>query len=367
MWFGGHIARPGLHGLRAPITACLSAVVVWSCTTEEVTSVRVASVEIFPALVNAVEGDRLQLRATVHDETGAEVTAATVTWASSNPAIASVDAAGFLVAHAVGAVHVVATFRDVTGTASVVVLDVAGFGVVESDGVTRVQEAGGQDGFSVVLESPPQADVLLRLSNPDVTEVAVSRGSLTFTPMNWNVSQSVTVTGVDDDEVDGDQVSTIDIAVDRAVSDDAFDDAPDRSVVVVTIDDDVAAPPPPPTSPGLVLVENGGGTRVTELGGSDTFSVRLRTRPWKNVAIAVTSLDLLEVLVTSASLITFTPSNWDVPQTVTVVGVDDLLPDGDRIANVTLAVVSLLSDGAYSGMTESLAVTNQDNELALLP
>jgi hypothetical protein len=38
----------------------------------------------------------------------------------------------------------------------------------------------------------------------DTTEGTVSPASLTFTSADWNVAQTVTVTGVDDYEVDGD-------------------------------------------------------------------------------------------------------------------------------------------------------------------
>jgi hypothetical protein len=41
------------------------------------------------------------------------------------------------------------------------------------------------------------------LSSSDESEGVVSPATLTFTPLNWNVAQTVTVTGVNDDEVDG--------------------------------------------------------------------------------------------------------------------------------------------------------------------
>ena len=50
----------------------------------------------------------------------------------------------------------------------------------------------------MVLNSQPTADVTIGLSSSDATEGTVSTGSLTFTAANWNVAQTVTVTGVDD-------------------------------------------------------------------------------------------------------------------------------------------------------------------------
>ena len=55
----------------------------------------------------------------------------------------------------------------------------------------------------MVLTTQPTADVTIALSSSDTTEGTVSPASLTFTTANWNVAQTVTVTGVDDALVDG--------------------------------------------------------------------------------------------------------------------------------------------------------------------
>ena len=49
----------------------------------------------------------------------------------------------------------------------------------------------------------------MRLSSSDTTEGTVGPASLTFTTANWNMAQTVTVTGVDDAVVDGDVAYTI--------------------------------------------------------------------------------------------------------------------------------------------------------------
>ena len=65
-------------------------------------------------------------------------------------------------------------------------------------------EAGGTATFTVVLDTEPTADVTIGLSSSDRTEGTVAPASLTFTPANWNLAQTVTVTGADDAVVDGD-------------------------------------------------------------------------------------------------------------------------------------------------------------------
>src|SRR5258706_200196 len=79
--------------------------------------------------------------------------------------------------------------------------DTAGITVSAISGSTT--EAGGAANFSVVLTSQPTANVTISIASNDTTEGTVSTSSLTFTPANWNVAQVVTVTGVDDAQVDG--------------------------------------------------------------------------------------------------------------------------------------------------------------------
>ena len=64
----------------------------------------------------------------------------------------------------------------------------------------------------MVLHTQPTADVTIGLSSSDATEGTVSAPSLTFTSVNWNVAQTVTVTGVNDALDDGDVAYTIVIA-----------------------------------------------------------------------------------------------------------------------------------------------------------
>ena len=75
--------------------------------------------------------------------------------------------------------------------------DSAGITVTPTAGLMTT-EAGGTATFTVVLNTQPTADVTIALSSSDTTEGTVGPASLTFTTANWNVAQTVTVTGVDD-------------------------------------------------------------------------------------------------------------------------------------------------------------------------
>ena len=61
----------------------------------------------------------------------------------------------------------------------------------------------------MVLDTQPTANVTIALSSSDLTEGMVAPSSLTFTTANWNVAQTVTVTGVDDLFQDGNFAYTI--------------------------------------------------------------------------------------------------------------------------------------------------------------
>ncbi|MFM7057108.1 MAG: hypothetical protein ACKO2P_09330, partial [Planctomycetota bacterium] len=112
-----------------------------------------------------------------------------------------------------------------------------------------------------------------------------------------------------------------------------------------------------------VTVSAPSGTVTTEAGGSVTFTVQLNSEPVANVTIAVSSSDTTEGS-TSTSLLTFTPANWNVPQTVTATGVDDLVDDGNISWTVVLAAASS-ADSVYSGINPAdVSLSNTDNDTA---
>ena len=115
--------------------------------------------------------------------------------------------------------------------------DVAGFTIAESSGSTSVDESGTTDTFTVVLDGRPITDVVLTISSADTGETTVT-STLTFTSANWDTAQTVTVTGVDDDIIDGTQTTTVTVSVNDANSDNNFDSLSDETVSVSTTDDD---------------------------------------------------------------------------------------------------------------------------------
>ncbi len=230
--------------------------------------------------------------------------------------------------------------------------DTAGITVTPTSGLTTT-EAGGTATFTVVLNSQPTADVTIGVSSNDTTEGTVSAASVTFTSANWNTPQTITVTGVTDAIDDGNVAYSI--LTSEAVSGDPNYDALDASNVSVTnTDDDTAGIIVTPTS-GLITSEIGGET--------PTFTVVLTSQPTANVVINLSSSDTTEGIVSPDSL-TFTSANWNVPQTVTLFGANDVVDDGDIPYSIVTAPATS-GDPAYSGMNASdVSATNIDSDVA---
>ena len=93
-----------------------------------------------------------------------------------------------------------------------------------------MSETGTTDTFTVVLNIQPASDVVISVTSGDTGEATVSASTLTFTTGNWNSAQTITVTGVDDDTVDGSQDTTITLAVVDASSDNNFDSLSDQTI-----------------------------------------------------------------------------------------------------------------------------------------
>jgi hypothetical protein len=101
--------------------------------------------------------------------------------------------------------------------AVVVVSDSPSGSVVVSAGPNlQTSEAGAQASFKIRLGSAPSADVILPIASTMTGEGQAAPPSLNFTAQNWNVDQTVTVTGQADCIPDGNR--QYQVIVGRAVS-----------------------------------------------------------------------------------------------------------------------------------------------------
>jgi hypothetical protein len=245
--------------------------------------------------------------------------------------------------------------------------DTPGIMVEASGTVLYTSEKGKQASFSVNLLNPPSADVILYVTTSDTGEGSVFPEQLIFKQNNWSGLQSVTITGVDDDEVDGDQDYTITLSP-VSDGDSGYNELDDKTVAAINMDYDQAGfnitsetgTSLETSSIGDDTVLEGGQT--TEEGGSVAFSVSLTSKPQSNVTLSVTSSDKEEGIVSPATL-TFTPDNWNALHTVTVTGQPDSIIDGNQSYSILLGAAA--GDSNYTGLDpDDVALTNIDKDTA---
>ena len=93
-----------------------------------------------------------------------------------------------------------------------------------------------QASYTIVLTSQPTDDVRIDLTVPSI--VTVNPTALTFTPSNWNVAQTVTVTAVNDDKDNASDVRTGTITHQVVAGSSDYGDQTATSVSVTVNDDD---------------------------------------------------------------------------------------------------------------------------------
>lgn len=87
-------------------------------------------------------------------------------------------------------------------TTTIIDDDTPGITVAPTSGLTTTED-GGTDVFSIVLNTQPTDDVTITLYSDDTGEGNISPSSVTFTDINWDTPQTITITGVADYIVDG--------------------------------------------------------------------------------------------------------------------------------------------------------------------
>lgn len=192
------------------------------------------------------------------------------------------------------------------------------------------------------LQRAPQSPVTVTISSPS-TEVVVEPAQVTFEASTFAVTQRVSVSAIDNSEVTENRPARLDFTL---ASDDAsFNARPVAPLAFEVIDDDA--------NPSYDVTSDDG-FEVAEDGTSVTLDVALSIQPDGDVLVPLRIDDPDEASI-DVTQMTFGPLDWNLPQRVTVTGLDDLEPDGDTTFNLVLGPSN--STGAtYNGAAE-LAVS----------
>ena len=233
-----------------------------------------------------------------------------------------------------------------TATAKAIVLSPASITVTEEDATGTT--------YTVKLSHAPTSAVTVTISGHDGTALTISRtalsnDTLTFTSTNWDTAQTVTVKAAHDADPFGDTAFLLHRATGGGY------DSASKTLPVTVTDNDTAAVVLDPASI-TVEEENATGT---------TYTVKLSHAPTSAVTVTIgghsgTALSISGTTLNASDELTFTASNWDTAQTVTVKADND-----DNAVSESLTLTHTPSGGGYSTQAD-LPVTVTDDDTAAI-
>jgi hypothetical protein len=220
----------------------------------------------------------------------------------------------------------------------------------------NLSDDGGISRVTVRLATQPTTAVNVSISYTDTSEFTVSPSNgLVFTSTNWDQVQTVSFTGKRDDIQDGNIDTPVTFSA-TAGQGDAYNNVANSSRTLTSIDNDAG--------PSFIVSSVSGNT--SEDGDSATFTIRLSTEPTGDVDFFMSFFDANDNFDTTEGsvddpVLRFTPTDWNTPQTVTVMGLDDNEVDG----NVEYFIVGQDSGSTaaeYANLTFKVKFINEDND-----
>ncbi|MDB5387366.1 MAG: hypothetical protein JWM11_3012 [Planctomycetaceae bacterium] len=225
--------------------------------------------------------------------------------------------------------------------------DVPGINVTAGNNL-QTTEAGGKATFTVKLATKPTANVVIPLQSTNLQEGTVT-SSLTFTPTNWNQSQTATITGVNDAVVDGNQAYQIVFGA-ATSADTAYAGKTPSPISVTNIDNDVAGLSVSPKT-GLTVDE----------GASKNVAFKLTAQPADDVTVTLMVNVGDSQATLSTTTLTFSPANWNTTQNVAINGLLGDGIDGDQPFAFTVDTSS--TDALFNNLpTQTVSSIIHDTE-----
>ena len=231
--------------------------------------------------------------------------------------------------------------------------------------------------YTVRLSSEPTQTATVTITSGDTTAVTVDdtdtgnpgvQNTLTFTSANWNTPQTVTLTAAQDNDGVGENVT-----ITHTASTTTQSEYTNLQATITANTTDAQAPgfvfDADPSSPAT---NEAGPLQLAELSSSSTntddYTVRLTSQPTQTVTATITSSNTLAVVVDDTdtgnpgdqNTLTFTSSNWDTPQTVTLTAQQD---DNGFDESVTIAhAAATTTNSEYRNVNGSFMATVTDDE-----
>ena len=191
-------------------------------------------------------------------------------------------------------------------------------------------EEGKSAEFRVKLNTKPDTTVTVEISPSDSTSLTADKSLLTFTPENYSTEQTINLTATEDSDSTS-ETSAINLTMTGSET---------TIVSVKVVDNDI------------MPIFNLSSASVNE-GGTTTITVQLNGEPGIDKTISLNS-SIQGSMTVSPSTINFTTTNWNLPQIITLTGVQDTNYENESIT-LTAASIGLT--------TSSIPVTTVDDEI----
>ena len=204
-------------------------------------------------------------------------------------------------------------------------------------------DEGSTATYSVSLATRPSSTVTVSVARSSGdTDLTVNKSSLTFTTNNWSTGQDVTVSAAEDDDLTDGSATIGHTAAGGGYG------GVKGNVTATEDDDDTAA---------LSFSKD---TVTVPEGLTATYSVSLAYKPSASVTVAVARSSGDSDLTVNKSSLTFTTSNWDTGQEITVSAAED----GDGLDG-SATIGHTASNGGYGSVTGDVTATEADNDRAI--
>ncbi|PMP83360.1 MAG: sodium:calcium exchanger, partial [Chloroflexus aggregans] len=242
---------------------------------------------------------------------------------------------------------------------TVTILENDNAGIVLTPTALTVAEGGPAETYTVALTSEPTANVTIAIDGQgQVTLNGQPTLSLTFTPANWNTPQTVNVQAIDDLVDEAPTGTSYGITLLHVVGggDPIYTALAPVPLTVTILENDTA---------GLIFAP---ATLTVVEGSPGDYAITLSSAPADNVTVTINGQGFLLVNGSATTTLTFTPTNWNTPQLVSV-----LEPNVDQIAqpnrNRIILHDTTSPDPIYNGLGGiGLPVTVIDDDIpAIIP
>lgn len=233
---------------------------------------------------------------------------------------------------------IVLTSNEVeTQLVNVTVKNIDHFGNIVLDKTSVSIDEGNTTTFTVKLDSEPSENQTVNISCNN-SYATIDKASLTFTPSNYNTTQTVTISSIHNKSDYSDRTTIITLSSPNVEN---------KTITIVINNIDVS----PEVFGNIVTSTN---TLSVNENNSVTFTVELDQAPTNNQTINL-SVNNNNITLDKTSL-TFTPSDYNAPQTVTVSGVRDTNSFDNKTSIITL------SSNNVSNNTINVTIVNIDKD-----